>query len=976
MPTTDELVLTCSNLEDYEVISLQKSQLENGLLNQTSAISHGMHIPIYFSAHAPIFLYYDKNLSKDKLDVCIVGNGSGLSIEPPLQYNSEEDESQLNKETIFFFLEIKTSERLSQEVFDERAYVNTNLFQCNNLMSTPDPDHNPKSEMVSPTKRFIQNRNDELALYSFDNSMCAISNKNTSLRKELFLLQGCVDVPEGFLRVKDWCLKAEEDKVWVLLKKEGNSGNLRNFKIDLGDDGDSSNKNQKNKQECKLELEVQVDWHCLQNFEIDSDNFYKNVDLNLSEMGDDSNTENPHENWHPQEDYQKRFCKLIRLKFLERQFMDYKKPSYTVRLHQKIYQKEFEAYFTLRIMNDGKSIKEKSVMLSFSSSKLEEVSSAIKNFLMEIQTEKSSTEIFKSQFLQSFKWLDINLIVKKSEKIKRNIQSDVEFYNDKINDQVDKVQKFDIWEITKNRLDIELILSSDFAGNGQNYFEKKLTVLQNQVNSLGYATVHFDQHKMSRQSVISPNIDSKNLNEDRKNIIEIKQDIFFELKNLLFFQKVCVIFSNCDDLCCEEKAKTNQEEKIKDLFINYINHELQKLQNSKIQKIVCIFQRRMVNTFSKKLNLTDNNEIYIGKLSQEEKDGYFNILKKLNLIKNNQQLDRIGGYIEEWGQDNLLTFGQRLLKASKCSNQAIDVETCAKDVTYITNKVKEQGIKFGDLAGMADTKNIIRDTIEAPLIFEELYSDSPIKLSTSLLLYGPPGCGKTEIAKATAEELGLNFQSVKGPELLDKYIGASEQAVRNQFEKAQSLKPCLLFFDEFDAIVPRRNSGSNSVTDRVVNQFLCYQDGVVPLEGVFIIAVTGRPDLLDPAQIRPGRIDVHVYCGLPNLEDRQEFWKMGMENLQVTNNCKSPMSIKQLADLSDGFTFGEMSSILKNIQVNFVNDVLGKNDDLTLQASPSQVYDTIDQAPKLTKRTVSVDRRQDQFMFQQKDGKNLMYIYQ
>ena len=96
------------------------------------------------------------------------------------------------------------------------------------------------------------------------------------------------------------------------------------------------------------------------------------------------------------------------------------------------------------------------------------------------------------------------------------------------------------------------------------------------------------------------------------------------------------------------------------------------------------------------------------------------------------------------------------------------------------------------------------------------------------MLYGPSGCGKTEIAKATATELGLNFISVKGPELLDKYIGASEQAVRNVFEKASGLRPCILFFDEFDAIVPRRNSGSNSVTDRVVNQFLCYLDGVVP----------------------------------------------------------------------------------------------------------------------------------------------------
>lgn len=124
-------------------------------------------------------------------------------------------------------------------------------------------------------------------------------------------------------------------------------------------------------------------------------------------------------------------------------------------------------------------------------------------------------------------------------------------------------------------------------------------------------------------------------------------------------------------------------------------------------------------------------------------------------------------------------------------------------------------------------------------------------MSSGILLYGPPGCGKTFIASATANELGMNFLSVKGPELLNKYIGASEQAVRDIFEKALNAKPCIVFFDEFDAIVPKRNSGSTNVTDRVVNQFLCYLDGVSSLAGVYILAATSRPDLIDPALIRP-----------------------------------------------------------------------------------------------------------------------------
>lgn len=122
---------------------------------------------------------------------------------------------------------------------------------------------------------------------------------------------------------------------------------------------------------------------------------------------------------------------------------------------------------------------------------------------------------------------------------------------------------------------------------------------------------------------------------------------------------------------------------------------------------------------------------------------------------------------------------------------------------------------------------------------------------SGILLYGPPGCGKTFIAAAAANELGMNFFSVKGPELLNKYIGASEQAVRDIFEKADNVKPSIVFFDEFDAIVPRRNSGSTNVTDRVVNQFLCYLDGVASIQGVYILAASSRPDLIDPALLRP-----------------------------------------------------------------------------------------------------------------------------
>ena len=150
------------------------------------------------------------------------------------------------------------------------------------------------------------------------------------------------------------------------------------------------------------------------------------------------------------------------------------------------------------------------------------------------------------------------------------------------------------------------------------------------------------------------------------------------------------------------------------------------------------------------------------------------------------------------------------------------------------------------------------------------------RVSQGLLLYGPPGCGKTYIAASIAKKFNINFISVKGPELLNKYIGASEQNIRELFEKAANQKPSILFFDEFDSLVPKRGSNGTAVTDRVVNQFLCYLDGVEGRDGVFVMAATSRPDLVDVALLRPGRIDKAVKCNFPEANDRKEILKIYM----------------------------------------------------------------------------------------------------
>lgn len=180
---------------------------------------------------------------------------------------------------------------------------------------------------------------------------------------------------------------------------------------------------------------------------------------------------------------------------------------------------------------------------------------------------------------------------------------------------------------------------------------------------------------------------------------------------------------------------------------------------------------------------------------------------------------------------------------------------------------------WNDIGGMKDAKEALYEALELPLKFAKLVAKAPLRLRTGVLLYGPPGCGKTHAVRAAVAATGVRFIGVKGPELLNKYIGASEEAVRGVFARAQAAAPCALFFDEFDSIAPQRGSGSDStgVTERMVNQLLTELDGVEKLQGVCVIAASNRPDLIDAALLRPGRLDRLIYCGLPKITERQEI---------------------------------------------------------------------------------------------------------
>ncbi|XP_049457738.1 peroxisome biogenesis factor 1 [Epinephelus fuscoguttatus] len=225
------------------------------------------------------------------------------------------------------------------------------------------------------------------------------------------------------------------------------------------------------------------------------------------------------------------------------------------------------------------------------------------------------------------------------------------------------------------------------------------------------------------------------------------------------------------------------------------------------------------------------------------------------------------------------------------------------------------------VGGLKEVRQQLMDTILLPAKYPILFCNLPIRHRSGILLYGAPGTGKTLLARAVAKDSGMNFISIKGPELLSKYIGASEQGVRDVFQRAQAAKPCILFFDEFDSLAPRRGHDSTGVTDRVVNQLLTQLDGVEGLQGVYVLAATSRPDLIDPALLRPGRLDKSLYCPPPDLEARVEILKA----LTTGAALATDVDLEQLAAATEQFTGADLKALLYNAQLEAVHNSQGSS---------------------------------------------------
>jgi transitional endoplasmic reticulum ATPase len=235
-------------------------------------------------------------------------------------------------------------------------------------------------------------------------------------------------------------------------------------------------------------------------------------------------------------------------------------------------------------------------------------------------------------------------------------------------------------------------------------------------------------------------------------------------------------------------------------------------------------------------------------------------------------------------------------------------------------------VRWDDVGGHNDIKKEIREAVELPLSCADLYAHADVKPPKGILLYGPPGTGKTLIAKAIARETQSNFISIKGPQLLSRFVGESERGVREIFHKARGAVPCIVFFDEIDAIAPVRGGGRDTgVTERVIAQLLTEMDGLEELEGVIVLAATNRIDLIDPALLRAGRFDLLIELPLPDEEARMEILSVHTRKKPLAKD----VSLKKYAQETDGFTGADLESACNRAAILAIRDFVGKDQDVS-----------------------------------------------
>ena len=293
------------------------------------------------------------------------------------------------------------------------------------------------------------------------------------------------------------------------------------------------------------------------------------------------------------------------------------------------------------------------------------------------------------------------------------------------------------------------------------------------------------------------------------------------------------------------------------------------------------------------------------------------------LIKNDKETNKINNDIIQKDEEKNNNDNNNISVEEddeKIKNLYIEQEDFALALTQIQPTSKREGfstipnVTWDNVGGLKDLREELYYDIVLPIINPQKLRLVGISKAAGVLLYGPPGCGKTLLAKAVANEAKANFISIKGPELLNKYVGESERAIRSLFIRAKNSSPCIIFFDELDALVPKRSNENNNSGERVVNQLLTEMDGLEDRKQIFIIAATNRPDIIDPAMLRPGRLDKLLYVPLPDFENRCAILDT------ITKNLKLDMDIDFEKIYKDkrieGFSGADIASLVREAQLH------------------------------------------------------------
>jgi transitional endoplasmic reticulum ATPase len=283
----------------------------------------------------------------------------------------------------------------------------------------------------------------------------------------------------------------------------------------------------------------------------------------------------------------------------------------------------------------------------------------------------------------------------------------------------------------------------------------------------------------------------------------------------------------------------------------------------------------------------------------------------------------VGADLQALAKEAAIRALRRVLPEVDLSSESIPADTLRKIIVTMQDfmdVIKEMepsamrevfvevpDVKWEDIGGLSTIKQELQEAVEWPLKYQKLFTHADAVPPKGILLYGPPGTGKTLIAKAAANESEANFISIKGPELLSKWVGESEKGVREVFRKARQAAPCIIFFDEIDAIAPRRGGdfGDTHVTERLISQLLTELDGLEILTNVIVIGATNRPDIIDPALLRPGRFDRLLYVPPPDRDSRIQIIKIHTRKKPLADD----VNVEQLADHTEGYTGADIASL-------------------------------------------------------------------